>query len=87
MKQEPIPITPELLEKNGFKKTKFKYLTYWLYCDDYYSLYVEEFNDGLFTVEHHSEELINYTDRIHISYVHELQTFLDLCGVDKRIVL
>lgn len=89
---EPIEITPEILEKNGFEKREFIDEVnckeeYWIYCDDYYSLVISEINDGLYKVEHHSEELINLIERLYISYIHQLQNALTLCGISKEIKL
>lgn len=89
---EPIPISPEILEKNGFEKREFINEVnckeeYWIYCDDYYSLVISEINDRLYKVEHHSEELINLIGQLYISYVHQLQNALTLCGINKEIEL
>lgn len=89
---EPIAITPEILEKNGFEKREFINEVnckeeYWIYCNDYYSLVISEINDGLYKVEHHIEELINLIERLYISYVHQLQNALTLCGIEKEIEL
>lgn len=89
---EPIEITPEILEKNGFEKREFINEVnckeeYWIYCDDYYSLVISEINDGLYKVEHHSEELINLIEQLYISYIHQLQNALTLCGISKEIKL
>ena len=54
---EPIPITKELLEKNGF-----------------------EFYDGGYRYEDLWIDGRN-------TYVHELQHYLKLCGIDKEIVV
>ena len=89
---EPVEITPEILEKNGFEKREFINEVnckeeYWIYCNDYYSLVISEINDGLYKVEHHIEELINLIERLYISYVHQLQNALTLCGINKNIEL
>lgn len=71
---EPIPLTEDILEKNGFKKfaegqANFDYtdndihLEYWI-------------GDGCFRY---------YTAEIR--YVHQLQHLLRLCGVEKSIIL
>lgn len=88
----PIEITPEILEKNGFEKREFINEVnckeeYWIYYDDYYSLVISEINDGLYKVEHLSEELINLIEQLYISYIHQLQNALTLCGINKNIGL
>lgn len=71
---DPIPLTEEILVKNGFEKfaesqTLFDYtdndihLEYWI-------------GDGCFRY---------YTAEIH--YVHQLQHLLRLCGVEKELVI
>ena len=74
----PIPLTPEILEKNGFKDMgffgKLEIGPWRLICDS-----------GNLAVLHEGreEEYIN----IPISYVHQLQHALRLCGIDKEIEL
>lgn len=78
IKYEPIPLTPEILEKNGWKEL--------YYADDYaneevegISLWVSE--DGKNSWWWHAGvELV-----VAINYVHELQHALKLCGIDKEI--
>ena len=73
---KPIPLTPEILEKNGFKDMgffgKLEIGPWRLICDS-----------GNLAVLHEGreEEYIN----IPISYVHELQHALRLCGIEKEI--
>lgn len=76
---EPIPITKEILEKNGFTR----------YGTDYI-LKGEHF--GLDNPSNPNNYLDNYWLRIsikavHIEHVHELQHALRLCGIEKEIVL
>jgi len=80
---EPIPITSEILEKNGFFEVvdNCKYATYHLK------------NIKTNIVMFPTPELTIFTDKkilIHglpIHYVHELQHALRLCKIDKEIVL
>ena len=82
---EPIPLTKEILEKNGFVKGEFSWSGY-------------EISEYLFLVpsaesEDHQYELVasNATSDIgtdiYISDVHELQRFLKLRGIKKKIIL
>lgn len=75
---EPIPLTPEILEKNGFKDMgffgKLEIGPWRLICD---SSNLAVLHEG------REEEYIN----IPISYVHELQHALRLCGIDLDIKL
>ena len=83
---EPIPLTAEILEANGFEKNSAKY----------YRIVIgkQMAGDGYETQEVAISEkglLLIFTSvcdvRIPIKYVHELQHALRLCGIDKEIVL
>ena len=75
----PIPLTPEILEKNGL-------------ANDYYGSYFKEDEHMLLEISS-SEDGISWTINFHeygilkLEYVHELQHALRLCRVDKGIVL
>lgn len=92
----PIPLTPEILEKNGFKKDAFTNLSpdYYLgndeysicinlnsTCDKSKSVWVEK-RSSRFTVG--IEESRHSLDKKPL-YVHQLQHALRLCGIDKTI--
>lgn len=79
---EPITLTPEILEKNGFEKKTF----YGIY-DDYFDLDIREYSDGLYIVTYHSCEFNIPDQTIHLSWVHELQHFMRHCGIEKEIEL
>ena len=77
----PISLTPEILEKNFEKKT---------FCgiyDDYFDLDIREYSDGLYIVTYHSCEFNIPDQTIHVSWVHELQHFLNHCGITHEIKL
>lgn len=87
---QPIPLTAEILEKNGFKiKEKWAQignfgnspLIMWHFADDH-------------ILRHYKAELEvhqNDTGKVHVhipcEYVHQLQHALRLCGIDKEIKL
>ena len=78
---EPIPLTPEILEKNGFegiKEGRFPSLR------NYY-------NDIIFQLEGIKEEgnckILYVFKNIPILYVHELQHALKLCRINKEIIV
>lgn len=77
---EPIPLTNEILEKNGFEyyHKNFASLSY----DHQFKLEMEKWPD-----ENGLGGLWSITDLIKIRYVHELQHALRLCGIEKEIVL
>ena len=78
---EPIPLTPEILEKNFEKKT-----FYGIY-DDYFDFDIREYSDGLYIVTYHSCEFNIPDQTIHLSWVHELQHFMRHCGIEHEITL
>lgn len=100
---EPIPLTPEILEKNGFQVT---YPTRvgptfgpkWDIREKKFSIHIEFAGNGTACLEIHNElapkneygaaDLITYCrDWAGELYVHELQHALRLCGIEKEIVL
>ena len=77
----PIPLTPEILEKNFEKKAL------WGIYDDYYDFTIREW-DGMFIVNYHYCEIpMPDTQIVGISWVHELQHALKLCGIEKEIII
>lgn len=76
---EPIPLTPEILEKNGL-------------ANDYYGSYFKEDEHMLLEIST-SEDCISWTINTHeygilkLEYVHQLQHALKLCRIDKEIVV
>lgn len=88
---EPIPLTPEILEKNGFKKCARNEWSVFKYEDDDYT------KKALYQVLWSSDELYleiaSYTsrtgefNRLGVEFVHELQHALRLCGIEKTIEL
>lgn len=78
---EPIPITKDFLEKNFEKKVLFGIF------DDYFDLEIHEINDGMFQVTYHSCEMSVPDQSMTLCYVHELQHFMNHCGIEKEVVL
>ena len=87
----PIPITPKILEKNGFKKQDGKE---WI-CHKYenddknkVSLY-----NILWNMDEEYLEISSFTNatgdfnRFGVCYVHELQHALKACGIEKEIAV
>ena len=76
---EGIPLTPEILEKNGWKNTKYTPL---IYTHNEYGIEfwasLKGIDDGG-TVTYHDEELHD------IKYVHELQHILWALGLDAEL--
>lgn len=81
---QPIPLTPEILEKNGFESDNNVFGL----CD--YKLsesYILENRGDRFSFV---KRIPNYRSTFHmtdISYVHELQHALRLCGIEKDLTI
>lgn len=91
---QPIPLTPEILEKNGFNEPPLemqKRVRFVVLCEEYQIRY--SFNSYWFSIyKNIAVHAIGYPTFIcafqeRIKYVHELQHALRLCKVDKEIVL
>lgn len=86
---EPIPITIEILEKNGFKLSSFggekEYISedHRLLLDGSHEL-INSDNDWWVHVDTNDFRTIGSCE---ISYVHELQDFIRLCKIDQEIML
>ena len=81
---EPIPLTSEILEKNGFVNVENTQTSTIIYSfrDSLFRIGVFDFNH--ITIDSY------YTDSscdIFISSIHELQHALRLCGIEKEIEL
>jgi hypothetical protein len=87
---EPIPLTPEILEKNGFDRDE----RITLYCDyigvddrvilNNDKAYINSANEWLVYIDSEDYSTIASCE---LTYVHELQHILRLCKIDKEIVL
>ena len=93
---EPIPLTPEILEKNGFEKEEYGLI--WKseqnVCDinGFPRIYawVSFWKKGCIREVEISNIDTFYKDKIKQSntyYVHQLQQALRLCGIEKEITL
>ena len=88
---EPIPITKEILEKNGFKKEIGAKEVVFTYDDDdkNYRLVIhpKETNYcGIYTYIHIDVGCVGI-EELPLEYVHQLQHALRLCGIEKEITL
>ena len=85
---EPILLTKEILEKNGFKKLDIKGCYYC--CGDTSFVIRRSPNLGAhgntFLIGNFDDDNIFYWF-VEITYVHELQLALKLSGINKKIVL
>jgi hypothetical protein len=93
----PIPLTGEILERNGFGKVLDEYgmerYRYFNNAGDCYikiSLYDRGARDWIVEIVNYdkfNDNKIDYKNRSVFLKVHELQHALKLCGIDKDIVL
>ena len=78
---EPIPITPEILKKNGFVYADLPF-------EDFYEGYGLHIHGGNYADGHNNLYItcgINMS--MNVTHVHELQHALRLCGIDKEITI
>ena len=80
---EPIPLTAEILEQNGFKKKGHRYGIY----EDYFDFEMYEYNDGTWLVSYHCCEMSLPDEQLLICYVHQLQHFMRHCAIEKELKL
>lgn len=89
----PIPLTPEILEKNGFKRDPL-----WHHCDkdlDNYSISVQlgyANRIEYIRIAEKGKDNVIPSERTklylpHIKYVHQFQQALRLCRIDKKFEL
>ena len=82
---QPIPLTQEILEKNGFTKGGMFGKTYYLAVEDFeISVYFAHVNTQLIIEKRNGREIINM---LNVEYLHILQHALRLCGIEKQIEL
>lgn len=90
---DPIPLTPEILEKNGFKKSIFRDIegqhqwSWWRDTLTVVCLWMRELNDNPTDGWMIRIESTPAACCLKILSVHELQHTLKLCGIEKEIVL
>ena len=84
---EPIPITPSILEKNGFMEYRYRQ-------GDWFFVIENKENETLAIVSYGTshrleieswDDLIGSFERGGIKYIHQLQQAMRLCGISKEI--
>lgn len=81
---KPILLTPEILEKNGYKYQD------WWYEQEGYPDITNIFSDDMYEVGKHTyygNGQPEFNSIIKIRYVHELQHALKLCNIEKEILI
>lgn len=82
---EPIPLTPEILEKNGFVKQDYDG---WLIHEDNGRGLIEyrtDYFDGFLIINYIKKPFSKIS--VKLKHVHELQHALRLCGINKEITI
>ncbi len=84
---EPIPITPEILEKNGFtnvgdKVWQWEEKPFWVWWEEETHHLGIEIDDSSYDEEKSKTIMI-----IVQNYAHELQHAIRLAGIDKEIII
>lgn len=84
----PIPLTKEILEKNGFENIgddiyQLTEKPYWFWVDFYNHEYGCEYDTSTYEYEDSERRLKLYG----IPYVHELQHAMRLCGIEMKFEL
>ena len=82
---EPIPLTREILEKNGFIRDMF--YGEWQFDLDPFPFSVVQRKNNSWYLGREEHGIAHNREIIDISYVHELQHALRLCGIEKEIEL
>ena len=83
---DPIPLTPEILEKNGFgyiesnSELSHYYLGEPRYCANM-DLHIGTDREGHFWLNYYNNSIYG------LNYIHQLQHALRLCGIEKEIKL
>lgn len=89
---EPIPLSLEILKKNGFKKSDVKDSTDWSYYKTdktgkgMYCIFYSVDDDMFLEIASYKSYIGEY-HRFGVRYVHELQHAMHLCGIDKEITI
>lgn len=79
-----IPLTPKILEKNFGEARNGGYFD----GDEFYELFIVEFNDGTWIIKlDNIESSVISRQIVMAGYVHQLQHFLKLVGIEKEIIL
>lgn len=82
----PIELTEDILVKNGFVEVELTD-SYELNTD-YYEIEVWNYSDGLWVVTVHWIEFSSTPEsKATVSYAHQLQHLLRLCGVEKELAI
>lgn len=80
---DAIPITVEILEKNGFKHRIIDCAEFYYIAEDYYDITISEWSDSIWLVRFDCTEMNTPHEQKICGYVHQLQHFLKECGLTE----
>ena len=87
---EPIPLTAEILKKNGFEEEHGYREIVYLYSNDFYNICIHlkerNYTNGAYTFANISHGC-TFIEELPTNYVHELQHVMRLCKIKKEIEL
>ena len=78
-----IPLTTEMLEKNGFEHKRYEDAEYYCITTDFYDITIEELSDSIWLARYDCTEIDMPFEQVACSYVHQLQHFLRLVAMDE----
>ena len=81
---QPIPLTPEILEKNGFVKSER--FEVWKIISDKYELRITPWRFAVIFLDEDGSDKEEFSAPLP-KYVHELQHALRLYGIEKEIII
>lgn len=89
---EPIPLTPEILKKNGFLEQSEDHMRYFKSYDENYYFGFESISyylDTKIAIVTKEGKQSSFQEKLEFvcTCVHQLQHALKLCGIEKEIVL
>ena len=84
---DPIPLSAEFFEKNGWYHVDTDNDTKRFYtCDENFEMTAHEFNDGKWHIEYDCIEMGCIPIQcVNIGWVYELQHFFKQCGVERKL--
>lgn len=87
---QPIPLTAEILKKNGFEEEHGYREIVYLYSNDFYNICIHlkerNYTNGAYTFSN-IDHGYTHIEELQTNYVHELQHAMRMCNIEKEIEL
>lgn len=87
---QAIPLTAEILKKNGFEEEHGYREIVYLYSNDFYNICIHlkerNYTNGAYTFANISHGC-TFIEELQTNYVHELQHAMRMCNIEKEIEL